>query len=185
MKTKAQKDFKLFEPKSRVAWRTWLLKNHTQPESIWLVLAKKDSGLPSLTVEDAVEEALCFGWIDSVPNKMDDARYKLLLSPRKPKSNWSKVNKQRVARMIKAGLMTDAGMNMIMLAKKTGTWSALNDISKLTLPGDLKTALATYPKAAIYFEAFPPSPLSVVSWNGFKMQKQNQHGQSELLKQQH
>jgi uncharacterized protein YdeI (YjbR/CyaY-like superfamily) len=157
MKAKLQKDFKLFEPKSRAGWRSWLQKNHTQPESIWLVLAKKESGLPSLTVEEAVEEALCFGWIDSVPNKMDDKRYKILLSPRKPKSNWSKVNKQRAARMIKAGLMTDAGMSTITLAKKTGTWNALNDINKLTVPADLKSALALNPKAAEFFDAFPPS----------------------------
>ncbi|MBX2916570.1 MAG: YdeI/OmpD-associated family protein [Cyclobacteriaceae bacterium] len=156
-KVRLQKDFKIVEPKSRAAWRTWLQKNHTQQVSIWLVLAKKDSGLPSLSVEDAVEEALCFGWIDSVPNKLDDKRYKILLSPRKPKSNWSSVNKKRATRMIKAGLMTDAGMKMITLAKKTGTWNALNDITKLTLPADLKSALVSNQKAATNFEAFPPS----------------------------
>lgn len=156
-KVRLQKDFKIVEPKSRAAWRAWLQKNHTQQESIWLVLAKKDSGLPSLSVEDAVEEALCFGWIDSVPNKVDDKRYKILLSPRKPKSNWSNVNKQRVARLIKAGLMTEPGMKMITLAKKTGTWNALNAIDKLTIPTDLESLFASNPKAATYFEAFPPS----------------------------
>lgn len=156
-KVRLQKDFKIVEPKSRAAWRAWLQKNHTQQESIWLVLAKKESGLPSLSVEDAVEEALCFGWIDSVPNKVDDKRYKILLSPRKPKSNWSNVNKQRAARLIKSGLMTEAGMKMITLAKKTGTWNALNDINRLAIPTDLKSAFALNPKAATYFEAFPPS----------------------------
>ncbi|MBX2896121.1 MAG: YdeI/OmpD-associated family protein [Cyclobacteriaceae bacterium] len=156
-KARLQKDFKVVEPKSRAGWRAWLQKNHTQQESIWLVLAKKDSGLPSLPAGDAVEEALCFGWIDSVPNKVDDKRYKILLSPRKPKSNWSSVNKKRVARLIKSGLMTEAGMKMVALAKKTGTWNALNDITKLTLPADLKSLFASNPKAASYFEAFPPS----------------------------
>jgi uncharacterized protein YdeI (YjbR/CyaY-like superfamily) len=157
MIVKAQKDFKLVEPASRAEWRAWLQKNHTQSESIWLVLAKKGSGLPLLSVDEVVEEALCFGWIDSVPNKLDDKRYKILISPRKPKSNWSKVNKLRAARMIKAGLMMAPGMQMITLAKKTGTWKALNAIDKLSIPGDLKSALADYPKATAYFEAFPPS----------------------------
>jgi uncharacterized protein YdeI (YjbR/CyaY-like superfamily) len=157
MSAKAQKDFKLVEPTSRAEWRAWLQKNHTQPESIWLVLAKKGSGLPLLSVDEVVEEALCFGWIDSVPNKLDDKRYKILISPRKPKSNWSKVNKLRAARMIKAGLMMAPGMQMITLAKKTGTWNALNAIDKLFIPTDLKAALAAYPKSMAYFEAFPPS----------------------------
>jgi uncharacterized protein YdeI (YjbR/CyaY-like superfamily) len=157
MSAKAQKDFKLVEPTSRAEWRAWLQKNHIQSESIWLVLAKKGSGLPLLSVDEVVEEALCFGWIDSVPNKLDDKRYKILISPRKPKSNWSKVNKLRAARMIKAGLMMAPGMQMITLAKKTGTWNALNAIDKLFIPTDLKAALAAYPKSMAYFEAFPPS----------------------------
>jgi uncharacterized protein YdeI (YjbR/CyaY-like superfamily) len=154
---RAQKKFKLVEPRSRAEWREWLQKNHTKPESIWLVLAKKQSGLPLLSVDDVVEEALCFGWIDSVPNKLDDKRYKILLSPRKPKSNWSKVNKHRAAQMIKAGLMMPAGLQMIKLAKKVGTWNALNEIDKLSILSDLKIALDAYPEAASYFDAFPPS----------------------------
>ena len=180
-KARLQKDFKIVEPKSRAAWRTWLQKNHTQQESIWLVLAKKDSGLPSLSVEDAVEEALCFGWIDSVPNKVDDKRYKILLSPRKPKSNWSNVNKQRAARLIKAGLMTEPGMKMITLAKKTGTWNALNAIDKLIIPPDLKDLFASNPKAANYFEAFPSS-VKKEYWNGFKMQTLKPRAPSALMK---
>lgn len=97
------KNFQQVEPVSREAWRQWLLRHHQQTESIWLVLHKKGSGGSTLTLSEAVEEALCFGWIDSVSNKLDEQRYKILLSPRKPKSNWSKINKARARNMIKQG----------------------------------------------------------------------------------
>jgi len=150
-------EFIEFEPISRLAWRKWLEQNHTMKKSIWLIIAKKGSGLPVLTIEDIVEEALCFGWIDSVPNKVDDKRYKILLSPRKPKSNWSKINKARAGKMIKAGLMTPAGMELIKLAKKTGTWNALQRIDELIIPDDLRKGFSKNKQALVYFNAFPPS----------------------------
>jgi uncharacterized protein YdeI (YjbR/CyaY-like superfamily) len=154
-----------FEPESRDAWRTWLMANHTRKESIWLIVAKKGSGLPTLSIDDIVEEALCFGWIDSLPNKLDDQRYKLLLSPRKPRSNWSGINKKRAAKMIKTGLMTPPGMEMIKLAKKTGTWSALNRVDKLVVPNDLEKAFSKSNKARVNFEAFPPSTKrAILEW---------------------
>jgi uncharacterized protein YdeI (YjbR/CyaY-like superfamily) len=152
-----KKTFVEFEPTSRLAWRKWLEQNHTTRESIWLIIAKKGCELPTLSIDDVVEEALCFGWIDSVPNKVDERRYKILLSPRKPKSKWSKINKGRANRMIKTGLMTAAGMELIKLAKKTGTWNALENVDKLIIPDDLKDALTKNKKAQTYFEAFPPS----------------------------
>ncbi|HRG79878.1 MAG TPA: YdeI/OmpD-associated family protein [Cyclobacteriaceae bacterium] len=156
-----------FEPTSRLAWRKWLEQNHTIHASIWLIIAKKGSGLPTLSLDDVVEEALCFGWIDSVPNKLDESRYKILLSPRKPKSNWSKINKMRANKMIKAGLMTDAGMKLIKLAKKTGTWNALENVDNLIIPDDLKDAFTTNKKAQTYFEAFPPSvKRGILEWIG-------------------
>lgn len=162
-----KKTFVEFEPTSRLAWRNWLEQNHATSESIWLILAKKDSGLPTLSIDEVVEEALCFGWIDSVPNKLDDSRYKILLSPRKPKSNWSKINKARASKMIKAGLMTAAGMKMINLAKKTGTWNALNSVDKLIIPDDLKKGLTKNKKAQTFFEAFPPSiKRGILEWIG-------------------
>lgn len=157
MPTTIKKDFRLVEPKSRSAWRQWLQKNHTQTESVWVVIAKKESGLPSISNNDLVEEALCFGWIDSVPNKLDAQRFKVLVSPRKAKSNWSQVNKERATRLAKAGLMQPAGEAMINLAKKSGTWNALNDISALKLPVYLSNALDKNKKAKKFFELFPPS----------------------------
>lgn len=156
-----------FEPTSRFAWRKWLEQNHKTSESIWLIIAKKGSGLPILSIDDIVEEALCFGWIDSVPNKVDVKRYKVLLSPRKPKSNWSKINKKRAYKMIKAGLMTPAGMKSIALAKKTGTWNALENVDRLIIPDDLKKAFTKNKKALIYFDAFPPSTKrGILEWIG-------------------
>lgn len=162
-----RKSFAEVQPGSRTQWRAWLEKNHTQKESIWVILAKKGSNIPSLSVNDLVEEALCFGWIDSVPGKVDAQRFKVLLSPRKPKSNWSKLNKQRAQRMIKAKLMKPAGMAMIQLAKKTGTWNALLLVDQLKIPHDLQRALDQQPVAKKYFHAFPPSTRrGILEWIG-------------------
>lgn len=152
------------EPRSRAEWRTWLMRNHTQKTGIWLVLYKKGHAGSTLTVSEAVEEALCFGWIDSVANVVDDKRYKIFTSPRKPKSIWSKINKARVAKLIKKGLMTSAGMAMIKLAKKSGTWNALNEVDDLTYPADLVKALSKNKKAKAYFDNFPPSIKKGILW---------------------
>lgn len=157
MATPIRKEFQHVEPKSRAAWRQWLQENYTQTESVWVVIAKKESGLPTITNNDLVEEALCFGWIDSVPNKLDAQRFKVLVSPRKAKSNWSKVNKDRATKMIEAGLMQPAGLAMIQLAKKSGTWNALDNISSLKLPPDLTRALGKNKKANSFFNLFPHS----------------------------
>jgi uncharacterized protein YdeI (YjbR/CyaY-like superfamily) len=130
-----------FQPKSRKAWRAWLNKHHASSSGIWLVVAKKHTGIPSLTYNDAVEEALCFGWIDSLMNPIDDALYKQMFTPRKPKSLWSALNKKRVEALIANGLMTAAGMKMIDLAKQSGKWDAWNDVDALTVPPELKAAI--------------------------------------------
>jgi uncharacterized protein YdeI (YjbR/CyaY-like superfamily) len=152
-----KKSFNDYCPKSRSEWRQWLQKNHTQPDGVWLVLAKKESGLKLLSVAEAVEEALCFGWIDSVANKIDVNFFKLFISPRNSKSKWSRINKGRVKKLAKLGLLTPAGKKMIALAKKTGTWEALNEVDQLILPKDLKTALSKSKLASKFFDAFPPS----------------------------
>lgn len=157
MATQIKREFKHVEPKSRAAWRQWLEDNHTHTDSVWVVIAKKESGLPSITNNEMVEEALCFGWIDSVPNKLNAQRLKVLVSPRKAKSNWSKVNKDRATKMIKAGLMQPAGLAMIELAKKSGKWNALDDINSLKLPPDLTKTLGKNKKANSFFDQFPPS----------------------------
>lgn len=152
------KEYQEVRPSGRKTWRAWLKKNHqSKKESIWLVLAKKASGLPSLTMVEAVEEALCFGWIDSRGGKVSDTHFKVLFAPRSPRSNWSKINKDRVKKLIDAGLMTDAGLKVINDAKKSGRWNALDEVEKLTLPPDLKKAFAKNKIAFKNFSAFPRS----------------------------
>ena len=160
-----KKVYNEYYPKSRSEWRQWLQENHLQKDGIRLIIAKKGSGLPSLSVADAVEEALCFGWIDSVPNKLDGKRFKIFFSPRNPKSKWSKINKGRVKKLTKLGLIAPAGKKMIALAKKTGTWDALNEVDQLLLPKDLKAAFSKNKNAARFFDSFPPSTKrGILSW---------------------
>jgi uncharacterized protein YdeI (YjbR/CyaY-like superfamily) len=110
-----------------------------------------------ISYAEAVEEALCFGWIDSKPGLVDDIKSKLYYSPRNPKSKWSALNKTRVDTLTAQGLIYPAGQKMIDLAKQTGTWDALNDVDNLLIPNDLQEALAALPNATAHFEAFPRS----------------------------
>lgn len=150
----------LVNPANRGEWREWLSKNHLQKESVWVVLAKK--GVDGLSRQECLEEILCFGWIDSVANKLDDKRFKLLVSPRKPKSVWSKINKALVAKLIKQDLMHPVGMAAIVLAKKNGSWNALNDMDKLKYPVELTEAFSKNKKAKLNFDAFPPSTKKMI-----------------------
>ena len=134
--------------KSRKAWRGWLEKNHAASAGVWLVYAKKHSGLPSLTYNDAVEEALCFGWIDSKINPIDDAFYMQMFTPRKRKSAWSALNKARVERLLAARLMTPAGLAMVKAAKDSGTWDARKQVEELTIPPDLEKPSRRIPTPA-------------------------------------
>ena len=141
MKVPKTHAFPLIQPKSRKAWRAWLQKNHASSSGIWLVYAKKHTGIPSLTYSEAVEEALCFGWIDSLVHPIDDSLYKQIFTPRKDKSAWSPLNKKRVARLIADGVMTPAGMTLIDVAKKNGQWNAHDATEAMTMPPELKKAL--------------------------------------------
>jgi uncharacterized protein YdeI (YjbR/CyaY-like superfamily) len=124
---------------------------------VLLVYAKKHTGMSSLDWDEAVEEALCFGWIDSKRMPLDADFFLQIFTPRKPKSRWSGLNKKRVAALIEAGLMTKAGHAAIDFAKKTGTWSALDHVDAMVMPPDLKKALAATPGAAAKFKALTPS----------------------------
>jgi uncharacterized protein YdeI (YjbR/CyaY-like superfamily) len=141
----------------RAAWRRWLAKEHGRSPGIWLVFDKKSSRSDRLAYGDAVEEALCFGWIDSVVRRLDDARYVQLFTPRKAKSTWSRSNKIRVERLLAEGLMAAAGLASIELAKANGSWESLDAVEAFVMPEDLATALAAVPGAAEKFAAFAPS----------------------------
>jgi len=121
------------------------------------VTFKKAAGERHVPYDDLVEEAMCFGWVDSVQRRVDDERSRLLMTPRKPKSNWARTNKARVAKLTAAGLMAPAGLAAVEVAKANGTWSALDDVENLIEPADLKRALDADATARGEWDGFPPS----------------------------
>lgn len=131
-------NIKTFHAKTRKEWREWLIHNHQIEKSVWLIIYKKDSDTPSIYYPEAVDEALCFGWIDSKPNKRDAYSYYQFFAKRNPKSNWSKVNKEKVTKLIEQELMQPAGYNMIEIAKQNGTWTALDEVEQIKIPHDLE-----------------------------------------------
>jgi uncharacterized protein YdeI (YjbR/CyaY-like superfamily) len=149
---------------SRAQWRAWLAENHTQADGIWLVTFKKQMGDKYLPYDDIVEEALCFGWVDSLPRKLDDERTMLYISPRRKGSPWSRLNKTRVEKLIAAGLMTEAGMTLIEQAKADGTWTIYDEVEDLIIPPDLAAALAANPDAQKHFAAFSDSAKKGILW---------------------
>jgi uncharacterized protein YdeI (YjbR/CyaY-like superfamily) len=142
---------------NRAEWRKWLEDNHQSAQHVWLIIYKKQSVTPSVYYAEAVEEALCFGWIDSKANKRDEHSFYQFFARRNPSSNWSKVNKDRVAKLLSQGLIRPAGMAMIELAKQNGKWNALDEIENLVLPDDLQKELNNNLQANEYFTAFPKS----------------------------
>ena len=136
--------------------RDWLAANGERTASIWLVRWKK--GDPRhLTYDEIVDCCIAYGWVDSQPRKLDATRSLIRLSPRDPKSNWSAVNKERVERLERDGLMDARGRRMVELAKETGTWDFLDDVDRLIEPDDLRAALDAEPEARRLWNRFPPS----------------------------
>ncbi|MDX2147670.1 MAG: YdeI/OmpD-associated family protein [Planctomycetota bacterium] len=150
----------------RASLRAWLREFHASHAPIWLVYDKKRPGLPqALSYDDIVEEALCFGWIDSLPGRVDEARTKVYLCPRKARSVWSALNKRRIARLLELGLMTPAGQAKIDAAKADGSWTVLDAAEAGLIPDDLASALASNTKAKASFDAFPPGARKrIVMW---------------------
>ena len=144
-------------PETRAAWRSWLEQHHEQDQGVWLISYKKAAGKPRFNYDEAVEEALCFGWIDSKPNKLDQERSLLWFAPRKPRTGWSKLNKDRVKRLIQQELMMPIGLAKVEAAKTDGSWNALDAIEALEIPSDLEQALTLFDEAKQNFEAFPRS----------------------------
>ncbi|MGB5942790.1 MAG: YdeI/OmpD-associated family protein [Leeuwenhoekiella sp.] len=155
-------DRKSFYANSQKAWRDWLAQNHQTEDYIWLIIYKKKSKIPSVYYSEAVDEALCFGWIDSKPNKRDAESYYQYFAKRNPKSGWSRVNKEKVKRLITTGKMTQAGRETIEDAKQSGTWTALDKVEALIVPDDLQQAFSRNPKAFQNFENFPPSSKKII-----------------------
>ena len=129
---------------------------------MWLIIYHKQSTVPSVYYEEAVEEAICFGWVDSKPNKRDEESYYLFMAQRKPGSNWSKLNRQRAEKLLAEGLMDEAGLAKVTMAKQTGTWEALDDVQNSVVPPDLAEALLANPAAKGNFDGFPPSSKRII-----------------------
>ena len=150
---------------SRAQWREWLRAHHDSAPGVWVVTWKKSSSGPYVSYEDLVEEALCFGWIDTKGRRLDDQRSQLLLTPRRARSGWSRPNKQRVERLIAAGLMEPAGLAVIEAAQRSGTWTALDDVEDGIEPPDLAAAPDAAPDARRQWDAFPRSARrAILEW---------------------
>jgi uncharacterized protein YdeI (YjbR/CyaY-like superfamily) len=136
-------------------WRGWLIKNHDKEKEIWIVFFKKHTQKEGLTYAEAVEEALCFGWIDGILNRIDDEKHMIRFSPRKQGSVWSKINKEKSEKLIKEGRMTDAGIKSIEEAKKNGLWQKAYTNKKIEkMPSDLKEELIKEKQALENFNKF-------------------------------
>jgi uncharacterized protein YdeI (YjbR/CyaY-like superfamily) len=142
---------------TREEWRAWLEENHDHVDGVWLAYYKKATGKPSVTYEEAVEEAICFGWIDSNVKSIDSERYRQWYSRRNINSAWSESNKDRVVRMIAQGKMTEAGMAAVRAAKSGGHWEELAPVENLVMSPELETALAANPRAQENFSHLSPS----------------------------
>ena len=143
---------------NREQWREWLSKNHSTTAGVWLVFYKKETSEPTISYEAAVEEALCFGWIDSIIKKIDAAKYARKFTQRLDKSRWSALNKKRTSKMIKQGRMTEVGLAKIKTAKKTGLWDK-DDRPQITLdiPPEFAKALACNNRAKENFDKLAPT----------------------------
>ena len=165
---------------SRAQWRSWLAAHHASAPGVWLTRYKQGTGRGHLAYDDVVEEALCCGWVDSRPRSLDDARSQVLVTPRKPASRWSRLNKQRVERLAAAGLMMPAGVAAVEVAKRNGAWNALDDVEDLTEPADLRQALDARPVARRHWDAFPRSTRrAILEWITAAKRAQTQSRRAE------
>lgn len=161
-------DAPLVHADDRATWRSWLEANHATSNGAWLVTWRARSGRLSLDYESAVEEALCFGWVDSTAGRIDDDRGKLYFAPRKARSGWAATNKVRIERLLAEGRMAPAGLAAIERAKANGSWEILDSVERLEVPDDLATALATRPPATLNFAAFPlTARKQMLTWVAF------------------
>jgi uncharacterized protein YdeI (YjbR/CyaY-like superfamily) len=167
---------------TRPDWRAWLELHHADSPGIWLVRWKKESGRTHLAYADVVEEALCFGWIDSQPRSLDERRSQLRVTPRKAGSNWSALNKARVASLTSAGLMHPAGIAAVARAQADGSWTALDSVENLVEPDDLRSLLDLDPLARSHWDAFPRSTKrAILEWLGNARTEGTRHHRVERV----
>lgn len=152
-----KKETESFYAVGRKQWREWLKKNHHKQQSVWLICYKANSGIPTLIWSEAVDEALCFGWIDSTRKSIDHEKFMQFFGKRKPTGTWSKINKQKVEQLIEQGLMAPAGLASIELAKENGSWNVLNEVEELIVPKDLAKAFKNNPGSKEFFTVLSKS----------------------------
>lgn len=145
------KQTEVFYPTSQTAWREWLEENHLSEQSVWVVFYSKKSEKETITWSEAVDVALCFGWIDSKKIKIDEETSHQFFSRRKPKSTWSKINKQKIQHLLENGLMTKAGLDSIEIAKQNGSWTILDEVEELIIPTDLEKAFEKHENSKTHF----------------------------------
>jgi len=151
------KDVEEFCPSDKKDWRDWLELNHNKKDAVWLIFYKKKSPNYNLSWSESVDEALCFGWIDSTKKAIDNEKYRQYFCKRKPKSNWSKINKDKVKTLMDQGLMKEAGYKTIEVAKGNGSWTILDKVEALVIPEDLKSAFQKYSGSMEYFNSLSKS----------------------------
>ena len=157
-------DFPVYHPQDLAAWRAWLEAHHDAARGVWVASWRRASGRDPVSYEDLVEEAICFGWIDSTANILDADRGLQLMTPRKPKSGWTRLNRRRVEAMEAQGRMTAAGRRAVDAAKANGWWTIYDAVEDLVEPQDLAAALAASPPARTAWTGFPPSARKQMLW---------------------
>ena len=156
------KDVEDYCPDDRKEWRKWLELNHNKKDAVWLICYKKKSPNHNLGWSEAVDEALCFGWIDSTKRTIDSEKYKQYFSKRKAKSNWSRINKDKVKTLIDQGLMEEEGYKSIEIAKKNDSWTILDEVEALIIPEDLEEELTNYKGSMEYFNSLSKSAKKIL-----------------------
>jgi uncharacterized protein YdeI (YjbR/CyaY-like superfamily) len=150
---------------TRADWRRWLQDNHQICNGVWLLQYKKGTNTPFVNFSEAIEEALCFGWIDSMVRSVDHEKTMHFFSKRKAGSVWSKINKEKVAYLTEQGLMTDSGLAAVALAKQNGNWDKLNDVENLIIPPDLLDAFKLHSGSSAFFESLSTSvKKAILQW---------------------
>ena len=169
--------YPIYHAETRAQWRAWLMESHASTPGVWLCSWRTSAGRPRCPYPEAVEEALCFGWIDSTVSNFDEDRSFQLMTPRKPKSTWTRLNRQRVADMEAAGLMTDAGWRVVEVAKANGYWTIYDAVEDLIEPTALAVALDANPAARLSWNSFPPSARKQMLWWVIGAMKDETRGQ--------
>jgi len=157
-------DFPIYHAETRAQWRAWLGANHDSARGVWLCSWRARTGKPVCPYPQAVEDAICYGWIDSTAGVLDEDRGLQLMTPRKAKSSWTRLNRQRVEDMEAAGLMTEAGRQAVQIARQNGWWTIYDAVEDLVEPSELAAALDASPPARQAWDTFPPSAKKAMLW---------------------